>query len=309
MDSEGVAVPLTALPTAYTFVDPYVIVASSASAVSARLFTHPLDTLRIKVQTYPGAIVPPWRDLFPKPRMRSLYAGLPVAVAFSMPALSIYLTSYEGSKRWLAHHLLPKDRKPTLLQQMPIFILAGGVAEIASGAFWTPLEVLKSRLQKGGEGTTSGTKLLGKIWREEGYRGVWRGYWVSMAIFIPSISLYWLIYETLKGKYIPNYDAYKPAPPSDPNMGGIPLTARYTLCSVVACTIAASVTNPIELVQSRWQTSAGRGGGIRTIIRDLWKQGGPKAFMRGMGIRVMYAIPANGISMTVYESLKRYKGI
>lgn len=106
--------------------------------------------------------------------------GLPVAIAFSIPALSIYLTAYEGaflpraargdlshelhapgSKRYLAHHLLPKDRKPTLLQQVPIFILAGGAAEsessavnltrhnrltpllssVASGAFWTPLDV------------------------------------------------------------------------------------------------------------------------------------------------------------------------
>ena len=101
-----------------------------------------------------------------------------------------------------------------------------------------------------------------------------------------------MLYETLKGRYIPNYDAYKPAPASDPTMGGIPLTARYTLCSVAACTVAAAVTNPIELVQSRWQTSAGRGGGIRVIVKDLWKQGGPMAFGRGLGIRVLYAVRA-----------------
>ncbi|KAK4701035.1 hypothetical protein P7C70_g5202, partial [Phenoliferia sp. Uapishka_3] len=148
---------ITSLPTAYRFVDPFVIVASSASAVSARLFTHPLDTMRIRVQTYPGAVVPPLRELIPKTNtIRALYAGLPVAIAFSMPALSVYLTSYEASKRYLAHHFLPVDQKPSILQQMPIFLIAGGVAEVASGAFWTPLEVLKCRLQKGGEGTTSG---------------------------------------------------------------------------------------------------------------------------------------------------------
>lgn len=162
---QGVAIEAQAalVPTAYRFVDPYVIVASSASAVSARLFTHPrasflgslselgrgtpsgielietqvlssprefvlfalgavVDTMRIKVQTYPGSVVPPFRELFPKPRLRPLYAGtnlcsfsrvhqfmarssrfflcvtgLPVAIAFSIPALSIYLTTYEGA--------------------------------------------------------------------------------------------------------------------------------------------------------------------------------------------------------------------
>lgn len=44
-----------------------------------------------------------------------------------------------------------------------------------------PMDVLKARLQKGGEGT-SATRLLRKIWREEGHKGVWRGYWLSECI-------------------------------------------------------------------------------------------------------------------------------
>lgn len=86
MEAESIPVP----PQIY--VDPFVIVASSASAVSARLCTHPrpftllsaqlsahppyaVDTLRIRVQTWPGAIVPPLKELIPHPRMRTLYAG------------------------------------------------------------------------------------------------------------------------------------------------------------------------------------------------------------------------------------------
>jgi len=47
-----------------------------------------------------------------------------------------------------------------------------------SGLAAQPMDVLKARLQKGGEGT-SATRLLRKIWREEGHKGVWRGYWLS----------------------------------------------------------------------------------------------------------------------------------
>lgn len=146
----------------------------------------------------------------------------------------------------------------------------------------------------------------------------------------PYISLYWTLYESFKTSFIPHYDAYRPSPPSSlPSTPyELPLTLKYTLCSVTACSLAASVTNPIELVQSRWQTSAGKGlgeKGVKGIVRELWKQGGVRAFGRGLGIRVAYAvsvvrggggrelmkmqIPANGISMTVYESLKRWKGI
>ena len=37
-----------------------------------------------------------------------------------------------ASKKWLNANILPKDRKPTLLDQVPVFLLAGVAAE---GAF------------------------------------------------------------------------------------------------------------------------------------------------------------------------------
>lgn len=36
------------------------------------------------------------------------------------------------------------------------------------------MDVVKSRLQKGEDGTNSARVLLGRIWKEEGYRGVFR---------------------------------------------------------------------------------------------------------------------------------------
>jgi hypothetical protein len=36
------------------------------------------------------------------------------------------------------------------------------------------MDVVKSRLQRGEDGTNSARVLLGRIWREEGYRGVFR---------------------------------------------------------------------------------------------------------------------------------------
>lgn len=85
-----------------------------------------------------------------------------MAIAFSVPALSIYLSTYEVSKRYLGARWLQADRKATLLEQLPVFMLSGVAAEgtfvalevekgadrgaVASGAVWTPLDVLKSRL-------------------------------------------------------------------------------------------------------------------------------------------------------------------
>lgn len=103
------------------------------------------------------------------------------------------------------------------------------------------------------------------------------------------------MYESLKSRYIPGYSAVqsssipRPEPVAAP--GTIPITLRYTLCSVTACVIAACVTTPIEVVQARWQTSGGKiQGGVSEIVRQMWKTGGPMAFTRGLGIRIAYAV-------------------
>ena len=56
-----------------------------------------MDTLRIRIQTA-GAVIPPLKQLVPAPRLQNLYAGLPVAIAFSVPALSVYMLTYEVSR-------------------------------------------------------------------------------------------------------------------------------------------------------------------------------------------------------------------
>ncbi|GAA5882268.1 hypothetical protein JCM16303_002312 [Sporobolomyces ruberrimus] len=294
-----------------SYVEPFVVAASSASAISARLCTHPLDTLRIRIQTA-GAVIPPLKQLVPAPRLQNLYAGLPVAIGFSVPALSVYMLTYETTKRYIAENFVSKHEKPTLLQQLPIFVAAGTAAELASGAIWTPLDVLKSRLQKGNEGT-SAIALSRKIIAEEGVKGLFRGYMLGNFLYVPNISVYWMTYESLKTRFIPGYSSLDPkasTTQAEQFKGGIPLTARYTLCSIASCCVAACSTNGIEVVQARWQTSGGKEtGGVMGIVKELYRQGGAMAFSRGLGVRIAYAIPANGISMTVYESLKRWKGI
>lgn len=110
----------------------------------------------------------------------------------------------------------------------------------------------------------------------------------SFAPSRPYISLYWSAYESLKTHFIPSYSAYGPASATTSDS---PHILRYTLCSVTACSLAASVTNPVELVQSRWQTSAGkRGVSVGGIVRELWRQGGVRAFGRGLGVRIAYAV-------------------
>ena len=165
------------------------------------------------------------------------------------------------------------------------------------------MDVLKQRLQTGKESTKSSPELIRKIWKEEGYRGVWRGYFFSLAQFGPYVSIYWLTYEALKTRFIPNYVATQ-GPQKPPQHAFLSKTTLlYTACSIGACVTSTVATNPVDIVQTRWQTSGGkftadglsnsREGTLKDIVRHLWQQEGAKTFMRGVGIRVFYAVSSS----------------
>jgi hypothetical protein len=110
------------------------------------------------------------------------------------------------------------------------------------------------------------------------------------------VSLYWVLYESLKSRFIyggrsaSSFSSSTAALPEAPP-GTIPIPLRYTLCSVTACALAATTTTPVEVVQAKWQTSGGKiEGGIPAIIKEMWKQGGWRSFTRGMSMRIAYAV-------------------
>lgn len=56
-----------------------------------------MDTIRLRIQIHPSPKLPPLRELIPKPVFRGLYVGLPVSLIIGVPAVSVYLSTYEGA--------------------------------------------------------------------------------------------------------------------------------------------------------------------------------------------------------------------
>ncbi|KAF9914126.1 hypothetical protein BX616_008905 [Lobosporangium transversale] len=117
------------------------LIASSIAAFTSRLCTHPLDTLKTRVQASnsPLPLLPTFVNLV---KNKELYRGLPIALTLSVPALSVYLTAYDLSKDRLSKHFSYFGSN-TVINHMASAV----VAEISSGLFWTPMEVLKSKQQ------------------------------------------------------------------------------------------------------------------------------------------------------------------
>lgn len=93
---------------------------------------------------------------------------------------------------------------------------------------------------------------------------------------------------------IPNYNPYaSPSNSKSDDTNEISLAARYAALSATAMSISAMVTNPIEIVRTRWQTSGGdtnRPISMLSMMREMWQQAGWRAFMRGAVVRGIYYV-------------------
>jgi solute carrier family 25 iron transporter 28/37 len=87
---------------------------SAVAALVTRTLTHPLDTLKTRSQV----------NIQRVGRFKDLYRGLGVSLVFSVPALSIYLSVYDGVKEQL-----PPDAVSS-------HAIAAACAETLSGVVW-----------------------------------------------------------------------------------------------------------------------------------------------------------------------------
>lgn len=206
--------------------------------------------------------------------------------------MTVYLTCYELVKAYLdVSFEVDWLHRNALLNHA----ISGCFAEISAGLFFTPMEVIKSQLQimRSDVQGVSTTSLAKSIAQTEGLRGFYRGYWLTIAVFLPHTVTYFVVYEQLKVLW----------PPEDRTF------LVYLFCSAVASALGIIVSTPLDIIKTRWQVSAQehayRGGPVK-IAQQLWlHEGGFKAFTQGLWVRVAWGIPVTTIAMSIFETLLR----
>jgi hypothetical protein len=167
---------------------------SAAAGMIGRVFCHPLDTVKARLQASTGVKTSIWSQL----RLRGLYRGLGVSMLGSAPATCLYLTSYEVAKDSLAARSELCASYPSLL-----YLGAGMAAEAFSCVLWVPIDVIKERMQvqqPGGSGSNgiyyrNTLHAARTILRTERLRGLYKGYGATLLSFGPFSALYFMFYE------------------------------------------------------------------------------------------------------------------
>lgn len=148
---------------------------------------------------------------------------------------------------------------------------------------------------------------IATIARNEGLRGVYRGYGATVASFGPFSAIYLSGYEQFKSLF-----SRLLPPPSQPNSKDEMTFLGYAASGAAAGCLASVVTNPLDLVKLRMQVQRGNSGftfGYRHIGHGLVRivrEEGMKALFKGAGARCMFHIPSTAITIAMFDTLRNY---
>mmetsp|Transcript_46977 Transcript_46977/g.118358 ORF Transcript_46977/g.118358 Transcript_46977/m.118358 type:complete len:232 (+) Transcript_46977:199-894(+) len=224
-----------------------------------------------------------------------------------MPAHGAYFLGYEVTKNLLESEKGADDKSPLT------HFTAGLVAEVLGALLWTPMDVVKQRLQvqDAVKNNTSLQKHVGTteyrgsmhamrtIIRQEGFAGLYRGFLPGIATYCPFVGIYFVAYEQLK----------LCACAFDGALTTRDLPFAYHLASgAMAGAIASAITCPLDVVKTRIQvqssTATNRYLGMADAIKDMLKVEGPTTFWKGLGARILWIAPGCAITMACYEQFK-----
>ncbi|KAK9473352.1 mitochondrial carrier domain-containing protein [Dipodascopsis tothii] len=264
------------------------IAAGAAGAVVSSLVFHPIDTVLTLQQTsVSNSLVLP---------LRQYWKGISVTTTLTAAAFATYVASYRECKAVLTPYVGADSAAN--------YVGAGIVSELVSSLFWTPMDVVKGRMQVhlGSERTRD---VVRAIWRHEGLPGFFRGYWLSLAVYVPHSAIYWLVYERAKERL-----RTWPWPWADPEDL---TTGQYAVASGTALAAAETASNFFDLVKTRQQLAFSAEvkamrpddrAGWATVTRNVVRELGWRSLVRGLPLRLAYGLPSGVLSMVIVETVR-----
>ncbi|XP_041811767.1 S-adenosylmethionine mitochondrial carrier protein isoform X3 [Chelmon rostratus] len=163
------------------------LVAGGCAGMCVDLTLFPLDTIKTRLQSQQG--------FYKAGGFRGIYAGVPSAAVGSFPNAAAFFVTYDCTKSLLgaggalaSPHVAPVSH-----------MLAASLGEIVACLIRVPTEVVKQRTQASPSFSTY--HMLLSTLREEGVRGLYRGYGSTVLREIPFSLVQFPLWEYLKVRW------------------------------------------------------------------------------------------------------------
>ncbi|KAK4781145.1 hypothetical protein SAY87_017251 [Trapa incisa] len=269
---------------------------------------------------------------------RALYKGFGTSLMGTIPARALYMGALEVTKSNVGTATIRLGFTEPASAAIANAV-AGLSAAMAAQIVWTPVDVVSQRLMVQGSvhGGSKGTRSSGlpnasackylngmdafrKILSTDGFKGLYRGFGISILTYAPSNAVWWASYsvsQRLLWNGMGCYYARKSNGVTGNGFNGTAIKpdsktvmAVQGVSAAMAGGVSALITMPLDTIKTRLQVlheeeNGRRGPSVGQTLRNLVKEGGWTACYRGLGPRWASMSVSATTMITTYEFLKR----
>ncbi|KAF7995134.1 hypothetical protein HCN44_004606 [Aphidius gifuensis] len=281
--------------------------AGSMGGIALVYVGQPLDTVKVKMQTFPnlykGMVNCFLKTLKTDGLTRGLYAGTIPAIVANVAENSVLFAAYGGCQRVVAN-LAGKEK----IEHLNTFENAssGFLAAFFSSLTLCPTELIKCRLQAMKEvqsqNSSSGIKpnhigpwaLTKDIIKTNGVVGLFRGLSSTIVREMPGYFFFFGAYEGTRELL------------ANPGQNRDDISWQKTMVAGgVGGTVLWLVIFPADVVKSRIQVQNIKEPAL-VVMKDIFKKEGISAFYNGLKPTLIRTIPATATLFLTYEYTKKY---
>uniref|UniRef100_A0A2P2NY42 Uncharacterized protein MANES_08G096000 n=1 Tax=Rhizophora mucronata TaxID=61149 RepID=A0A2P2NY42_RHIMU len=276
------------------------MIAGSFAGLVEHIAMFPVDTLKTRMQVLSGSC--PARHVGVRQALGSvlrlegasgLYRGIGAMGLGAGPAHAVYFSVYEFCKRAFSRG------NPN---NSAAHAVSGVFATLAGDAVFTPMDVVKQRLQLKSSPYKGVWDCLGKVLMEDGIGAFYASYRTTVIMNAPFTGVHFATYEAAKRALTEL---------SSKSANDERLIVHAT-AGAAAGALAAAVTTPLDVVKTQLQCQGVCGcdrfssSSIGHVLKAVVKKDGYSALMRGWIPRMLFHAPAAAICWSTYEASKSF---
>lgn len=279
------------------------LIAGTAGGAATVAVGQPLDTVKVKMQTFPEIYPGSWtcfRKTVVQDGVRGLYAGTVPALVANVAENSVLFCAY-GVCQKVVQHVVKKQKVEDL---SPLDnASAGFLAAFFSSLTLCPTELVKCKLQALREvAQIKGQKEFHKlstwqmtrdIYRTQGLTGFFKGLTATIAREMPGYFFFFGGYETTRALLTP--------PGKTKEEIGV---LRTIVSGGVGGTCLWVAIFPADVVKSRIQISGSMESAI-SVAKNIIRNEGWTALYNGLGPTVIRTFPSTGALFLAYEYTRK----
>jgi solute carrier family 25 S-adenosylmethionine transporter 26 len=247
------------------------------------LVLFPLDTIKTRIQATLNG-----KSYIEKAKNVSKFSGLKAQIFASFPSAAAFFSTYDFTKYILFE-------KIGILKKYETFVhmTAAVIGEASAVLVRNPFELIKQNMQIGKYQSVK--EAFRNILDNQGVKGLYRGYFITVLREIPFGIIQYPLYEKLKKNRQIRKNKLT--------------TFDCCLSGAIAGGFAAFVTTPLDVIKTRIMTYEDFVfSKLKNVIRTIYLNEGSRVFFFGVKVRVLYISLGGTIFFGTNEFSKRILG-